>query len=127
MARILVVDDEESIRFSFQRFLSNAGHEVTVAENIIDAGAILSGNEFDVAIIDRILKDGQNGLDLVKHIREIQPFCEPILISAYPSFRSAAEALQYEIFAYLAKPVKQEEVCRVVEKAACRNKKKQGK
>lgn len=124
MAMILVVDDEESIRFSFQRFLSNAGHEVAVAENIIDARAILSGNEFDVAVIDRILQDGQNGLDLVKHIKKVQPFCEPILISAYPSFRSAAETLQYETFAYLTKPVKQEEICRVVEKAACRNKNK---
>ena len=124
MARILVVDDEESIRFSFQKFLSNAGHEITVAENIIDARAILSDNEFDVAVIDRILKDGQNGLDLVKHIREVNPFCEPILISAYPNFRSAAETLQYETFAYLTKPVKQEEICRVVEEAACKNKKK---
>lgn len=124
MARILVVDDEESIRFSFQKFLSNTGHEVTVAENTIDAKAILAGNEFDVAIIDRILKDGQNGLDLVKHIREIQPFCEPILISAYPSFRSAAETLQYETVAYLTKPVKQEEICRVVVEAACRSKNK---
>lgn len=124
MAKILVVDDEESIRFSFQKFLSNTKHEVTVAENIIDARAILSGNEFDVAVIDRILKDGQNGLDLVKHIRKVQPFCETILISAYPTFRSAAETLQYETFAYLTKPVKQEEICRVVEEAACRNKNK---
>ncbi|MBW2569380.1 MAG: PAS domain S-box protein, partial [Deltaproteobacteria bacterium] len=118
MAKILVVDDEESIRFSFQKFLSNAGHEVTVAENIIDARAILSDNEFDVAVIDRILKNGQNGLDLVKHIRKVQPFCEPILISAYPTFRSAAETLQYGTFAYLTKPVKQEEICRVVNEAA---------
>ena len=118
MARILVVDDEESIRFYFQRLLSNAGHEVTVAENIIAAKAILSGNEFDVAVIDRILKDGENGLDLMKHIRKIQPFCEPILISAYPTFRSAAETLQYETFAYLTKPVKQEDICRVVKEAA---------
>ncbi len=122
MARILVIDDEESIRFSFQMFLSNAGHKVAVAENTIDATNILSGNEFDVAVIDRILKDGQNGLDFIKYIRNVQPLCEPILISAYPSFSSAAETLQYNIFAYLTKPVKQEDICRVVKEAACRNK-----
>lgn len=121
MARILVVDDEESIRFSFQMFLSNAGHEVAVAENTINAMDILSGNEFDIAVIDRILKDGQNGLDFIKYVRNVQPLCEPILISAYPSFSSAAETLQYNIFAYLTKPVKQEEICRVVKEAACKN------
>ena len=124
MPRVLVVDDEENIRFSYKRFLTDVGYEVSVAAHPIDARAILAANEFDVAIIDRILTDGQNGLDLIKHIRGAQPFCETILISAYPTFKSATETLKYEAFAYLTKPVKQEEVCQVVENAIRKSKTK---
>ncbi|WDN89364.1 hypothetical protein BuS5_02332 [Desulfosarcina sp. BuS5] len=124
MPRILVVDDEENIRFSFKHFLTAAGYEVVTVTHPIDARAILSANEFDVAIIDRILSDGQNGIDLVKYIRAVQPFCEPVLMSGYPSFSSAAETLQFETFAYLAKPVKQEKLCRVVAEAVHKSKAK---
>ena len=117
MAKIFVVDDEESIRFSFNRILTNAGHEVIAAGHSTDAKAILAVNEFDVAVIDRILMGGETGLELIKYIKEVQPSCETILISGYPTRKSAAEALQYETFAYLNKPVKKEELCRVVEEA----------
>jgi DNA-binding NtrC family response regulator len=117
MAKVFVVDDEESIRFSFNRMLTDAGHEVIVAGHSVDAKAILAVNEFDVAVIDRILTGGETGLELIKCIKKMQPSCETILISAYPTRKSAAEALQYETFAYLNKPVKKEELCRVVKEA----------
>ncbi len=124
MSRILIVDDEENIRFSYKNILTAAGYEVDVAAHLIDARAILKANEFDVAIIDRILADGQNGIDIVKYIREVQPFCEPVMMSGYPTFGSAAETLQFEGFAYLTKPVKQKELCEVVAKAVSKNKAK---
>ena len=61
MAKVLVVDDEESIRFSYNKFLTEAGHDVVVASHLLDAKAILKKNEFDVAVIDRLLENG-NGL-----------------------------------------------------------------
>lgn len=115
---VLVVDDEESIRFSLRKFLTDAGFDVTVASHPIDAKGILSAREFDVAVIDRILPDGQSGLNLIKYIKSVQPFCQTILISAYPSFKSAAESLRCKTFAYLTKPLKREEVCGVVDEAA---------
>ncbi len=121
MPRILIVDDEENIRFSFKQFLTAAGYEVVTAAHPIDARAILAANEFDVAVIDRILSDGQNGIDLVKYIRAVQPFCEPVLMSGYPTFSSAAETLQFDTFAYLRKPVKQEKLCSVVAEAVCKS------
>ena len=124
MPRILVVDDEENIRFSFKKLLTSAGYEVVTAAHLIDARAILAANEFDVAVIDRILSDGQNGIDLVKYIRDVQPFCEPVLMSGYPTFSSAAETLQFETFAYLTKPVKQKKLCHVVGEAVRKSKAK---
>ena len=117
MAKVFVVDDEESIRFSFNRMLTGAGHEVIAAGHSTDAKAILAVNEFDVAVIDRILMGGETGLELIEYIKKMQPSCETILISGYPTLKSAAEALQYETFAYLSKPVKKEELCRVVKEA----------
>ena len=115
---ILVVDDEESIRFSLQRFLTDAGFHVTLASHAAEARQILSRLSFDVAVVDRILPDGQDGVGLVEHIKGAQPFCQTILISAYPSFESAAKSMQCEVFAYLAKPVKRDEICRAVREAA---------
>ncbi len=117
MHRVLVVDDEESIRFSLKKFLGDAGYEVCTASHTTDAKAIIADNEFDVAIIDRILAGGGSGIDIVRHIRDAQPFCEPIMISAYPSFTSASENLMYETFAYLTKPIKKNELCQKVKEA----------
>lgn len=121
MARVLIVDDEEKIRFSFKKILTDTGHDVVAASHLVDAKAILSCNEFDVAVIDRILGTS-NGLELVKHVREVQPFCEPIFISGYPSFESASETLQYDVFAYLTKPIRKKKLCQTVEDAVRKSK-----
>jgi len=120
MANVLIVDDEESIRYSYKKFLTDSGHDVAVASHFLEAKALLPANEFEVAIVDRILGDS-NGIDLVKHIREAQPFCEPILISAYPSFESASETLQYDVFAYLTKPIIKKKLCQTVGDAVRKN------
>ncbi len=116
MPRVLVVDDAESIRFSFRKILSRAGYDVIVASHMIDAKAILPANEFDVAIIDRLL-ESFDGIDLIKHIKIVQPYCETILVSAYPTFKSASETLKLNAFAYLTKPVKKDELCQAVGEA----------
>jgi len=121
MARVLIVDDEEKIRFSFKKILKDTGHDVVAASHLVDAKAILPCDEFDVAVIDRILGTS-NGLEFVKHVREVQPFCEPILISGYPSFESASETLQYDVFAYLAKPIRKKKLCQTVEDAVRKSK-----
>ncbi len=123
MVKVLVVDDEESIRYSYQRFLSNAGYDVSLASSLHDAKAFLVGDNFEVAIVDRLLGDG-NGLELIKRIREVQPFCEPILISGNPNFESASETLQYDVFAYLSKPVVKKKLCQMVQNAVRKNKRK---
>ena len=121
MASVLIVDDEESIRFSYKKFLTDSGHNVAVASHLLEAKALLPDNKFEVAIVDRILGDS-NGVELIKLIREAQPFCEAILISAYPSFESASETIQYDVFAYLTKPVVKKKLCQTVENAIIKNK-----
>ncbi len=118
MARVLVVDDEEAIRFTFQRFLTDAGHEVSLAAHVNDAREILSDNEFDVAVIDRILSDGNNGMDLMKEIKKLQLSCEVIMISGFPMFKDSSKAEEDEPFTYLTKPIRGNEIVQSVEEAA---------
>ncbi len=117
MARVLVVDDEESIRFTFQRFLTDAGHEVSLAEHENDAREILSDNEFDVAVIDRLLSDGNSGMSLIKEVKSLQLSCEVIMMSGLPMFNDSSEAKEDEPFTYLTKPIRGSEIVQYVEEA----------
>jgi PAS domain S-box-containing protein len=115
--RIIIVDDEESIRFTLNRYLTQTGYEVCLADNLGDGLSLLEKYDFQVAIVDRMLADGQNGIDFLRHVQKIQSLCQTILISGYPSFDSAAEAILHDPFAYLAKPVRKEEILDTVARA----------
>lgn len=123
MAKILIVDDEESIRLSFASILQELGYEIFTATNQSDAVAILNSNRIDVAIVDRLL-GSENGMDLVEYIKKECPFSTKILISAYPSFDSASEGFKHGLFAYLQKPVKVKELCETVERAIAKSEEK---
>jgi signal transduction histidine kinase/FixJ family two-component response regulator len=117
MTSVLVIDDEESIRYSFKRILNSAGYEAEVFSSYIDAEESVQKNDFSAAFIDRILLNNENGMDVAKKIKTVLPFCEVILISAYPTFESAAKTIEYDVFAYLTKPVKKDMLLNTLEKA----------
>ncbi len=121
---VLLLDDEESIRFTLNKYLKTAGYEVHLASDLPEARRILEGKKFEVAIVDRMLSNGQNGMDLLAHIQKVQPFCQTILISGYPSFDSAAKAIEYEPLAYLAKPVRKTDILDSVAEAVGRSREK---
>ena len=126
--KVLVVDDEENMRFSLKSFLNDAGFEVDVASDEESAVALMSARRHQVALVDRMLAKGQDGVDVIKRLRKINGFCEAILITAYPTFESATEVLRCGSFDYLVKPVRRDAVCRVVQEAAtasCRKKDEQ--
>jgi len=107
MAKILVVDDEESIRFTFESFLSDEGHEVTTAGEYDEALGIISRNEFDLIFMDIVL-GGKTGIDLLKEVRNRAVNCSVIMITGYPNVETASAALRLGAFDYIFKPVKQE-------------------
>jgi PAS domain S-box-containing protein len=116
--RILVVDDEESIRDTFNIFLTDSGYDVVLANDGQSALASVRNQDFDVAVVDRILSGSMSGVEVIRDIKRVLPFCETILMSAYPSFESAAKIMEHETAAYLTKPVLQEEICSAVKTAA---------
>lgn len=116
--RVLVVDDEENMRFTLKSFLNDAGFDVCVAPDGAAAQALLKAQEFDVALVDRILPNGQDGVDVIRRLKQANPYCEAILVTAYPTFESATDVLRCGAFDYLVKPVRRETVCTAVQDAA---------
>ena len=116
-AKVLVVDDEESIRYTLKFFLEEAGHRVTLAREYKEALACLAETRFQVAVVDQDLAQGQNGLALVHQLKNLQPECVGIVITAQPSLKKAMLAMRWEVFAYLVKPVEAEEIRHLVAQA----------
>lgn len=104
MAKILVVDDEESIRFTFDRFLRAKGHTVLTALSCADALPRIVEANPDLVVADIILEDG-TGIDLLREIRQKGLNCLVIMITGVPTVETAAEAVRLGAFDYIAKPV----------------------
>ncbi len=119
MTKVLVVNDKKNLRFSFTEKLADAGYDAVSAENRLEADNYLLEGRIDVAIIDCLLSNGQNCFEIAKYIKTIQPYCEIILISSYPTCDS--ESMKFEPFAYLNRPLKKETLCQMVMEAALKS------
>jgi signal transduction histidine kinase len=118
MAKILLVDDDEATRKLYRDMITRMGHEVFAAETVEEAKSIISSEkDLDVALVDRMLSGGEDGLDVLKCIQTSQPLCQAVMVSGYPSFSSAAEALRSNAFDYLAKPVEFAGLSKVIKSA----------
>jgi len=102
--RLLVVDDEPVIHEIVREVLDAA--EITAVARGCDALELTrAGAVFDVALIDKNLPD-MSGLDVVRQLRQLQPDLELIIITGYPSFESAREAVVLGAFDYIVKPMR---------------------
>ena len=107
--RILVVDDERSMREFLEIALRRAGHEVVTAEGVESAVAELAAGYFDLVITD-LRMQGASGLDLLNHVKKEAEGTEVIVVTAYASYDSAIEAMKAGAYDYLKKPFKVDEI-----------------
>jgi two-component system response regulator PilR (NtrC family) len=115
-ARILVVDDEKSMREFLEIMLSQEGYDVTVAENGTGACRILDTETFDLVITDIRMKD-VDGIDVLKKSKSMQPGTMVVLISAFATAETAVEAMKEGAYDYIPKPFKVDEFKAIVEEA----------
>lgn len=116
MKNILIIDDEESIRFSFKAHLSREGHEVLTAEDYESALAVIANTDLDLIIADIIL-GGQTGIDILHQVKERSMRCPVIMVTGAPDLETATEAVRLGAFDYLPKPVRKETLLRVAGQA----------
>ncbi|MGW8194142.1 MAG: sigma-54 dependent transcriptional regulator, partial [Desulforhopalus sp.] len=114
---ILVVDDEESIRTTFEMFLMREGYgKITTAATVDEALALINEQRFDLVISDIVL-EGATGTDLLRYIRQTGLQCPVVMITGFPNLKSAAEAVRHGAFDYISKPVNKETLLRFVRQA----------
>jgi CheY-like chemotaxis protein len=103
-ARILVVDDDESIRKTLAEILMAEGYHVDTAENGREAMAKAEADFYNLALIDILLPD-MKGTELLTKMKDTIPKMRKIIITGHPSMQNAVEALNWEANAYLSKPL----------------------
>ncbi|MBX3035085.1 MAG: sigma-54-dependent Fis family transcriptional regulator [Bdellovibrionaceae bacterium] len=115
-SRILVVDDEASIREFMEIFLKKEGYEVTVAEDGAKGKDLLAKKNFDMVISD-LQMPNMTGMELLKHSRESYPETVFVMMTAFGTLENAVEAMKVGAYDYLTKPCKIDEVRLVIQNA----------
>lgn len=115
----LIVDDEDAIRNTLQRFLTSIGHEVVTAQSGAEALAELSRRRISCVLLDVRLPDA-SGLDLVEAMIAKEPHVAILMLTAVNDAHSAALCMQRGAMDYLVKPVDLSELERAVARALAR-------
>jgi DNA-binding NtrC family response regulator len=102
--RILVIDDDESIRTTMATILENEGYNVDTAENGKEAIEKSNADLYKVALIDFRLPD-MKGTELLTALRETTPKTAKIMVTGYPTLQNAIECVNKHADAYFVKPV----------------------
>ncbi len=106
---ILVVDDEPLKRITLQIELSEAGYQVYEAADAQVARALLDNKSIDVVVSD-VRMPGLSGLDLLAHVKSVQPDVPVILMTAYATVDTAVLALKRGAYDYITKPFTTQEL-----------------
>ncbi len=106
-SKILIVDDEKSIRVGFKAHLSEEGFEVITAKDYDSAVKIISNTDPDLIIADIIL-GGHTGIDLLAEVKKRGLLCPIIIITGEPNIETSAKAVRLGAFDYIPKPIRQE-------------------
>ncbi|MHB1012208.1 MAG: sigma-54-dependent transcriptional regulator [Desulfobacteria bacterium] len=115
--RILVVEDNESLRVGMVAFLEDSGYEVLYATNGAEAIQLLESEPVHVVVSDIKLGD-ISGVDVLRKAKEINSETEVILMTAYATLDSALQALRLGAFDYIQKPFDLEDLKHRVDTAA---------
>jgi two-component system nitrogen regulation response regulator NtrX len=107
--RILVIDDDESIRNSLAAILRDEGYEVDVVSNGREALQKSEETIYNLALIDIKLPD-MEGIDILIRMKDTVPKVRKIMMTGFPSVQNAIEAVNRKADAYLVKPVEVEKL-----------------
>ena len=102
--RILFVDDEPNILLTMPAILRQHGYEVTAVGTVSEALTQITTAAFDVLISDLNIGHAGDGFTVVSAMRRTQPTCVTLILTGYPGFDSALEAIRSQVDDYLIKP-----------------------
>lgn len=114
--KLLIVDDELSVRDSLGKWFREEGYDVGTAENASDALTHLAEHRWDAALVD-IKMRGTDGIELQRRIHEIDSELIVIMMTGYASVETAVTALKNGAYDYVTKPLDPDEISHLVKKA----------
>jgi len=114
--RILIVEDEQLIRWSLRQKFEEKGYKVEEAETGAHAISALDGKLFDLIMLDYKLPD-MTGLDILRRIRESDSDVVVIMMTAFSTIESAVEAMKLGAYDYITKPFDMDQLLRTVAKS----------
>lgn len=116
MSRILIIDDEEAIRETLAWIFELEKHSVVTAKSGQEGFKIIQNTDVDCILLD-VKMEGWDGLETLKHIREIQPEIPVIMISGHGNIETAVEATKLGAFDFVEKPPDREKLLLLVRNA----------
>jgi DNA-binding NtrC family response regulator len=117
---VLIVDDEAIVRESLGDWLRDT-YQVAPAETGEEALELIGKQDFDILIVDVILP-GKSGIQVLKEVKEVKPYIESIVITAYPSVELAVEAMKLGAVDYLVKPVAPDDLKKLIRETLLKRK-----
>ena len=114
--KLLIVDDELSVRDSLGKWFREEGYEVATTENASDALTSLAQQRWDVALVD-IKMHGTDGIELQRRMHEVDPELLVIMMTGYASVETAVAALKNGAYDYVTKPLDPDEISHLVTNA----------
>lgn len=115
-AKILVIDDEEVVHISLKRILGRQGHHVVTTASGHEALEILVNECFDMVITDLMMPE-MNGIELLQELKKRSIASPVLMITGYPTIKTALQALRLGAVDYLAKPFTRAELLSPVNRA----------
>ncbi len=107
--RIMVVDDEPSVRDSIADWLREDGYEVESAPDGFKALEMVKSQDWNILLLD-LKMPGMDGIETMVRVKEISPDTEIIMVTAFATVDTAVEAMRAGAYDYLVKPVEPEEL-----------------
>ena len=114
--RILFVDDEPSIRLTLPAILEMHGFVVRTASDVPEALALIQKEQFDVLLSDLNIGQPGDGFTIVSAMRRIQPNAVTVIITGYPAFETALEAIRKQVDDYVVKPTDVDQLIEIIER-----------
>src|SRR5262249_21041595 len=102
--RVLFVDDEAGIRETLKPILEHHGFEVTTSATVFDALEQINHAKFDVLLSDLNIGQPGDGFTVVSAMRRVQPQAATFILTGYPDFDTALQAIRSQVDDYLLKP-----------------------
>jgi DNA-binding NtrC family response regulator len=109
---ILIIDDEAVIRESLRDSLKDT-HNITTAETGEEALELVKKQDFDVLVVD-VRLPGKSGLEVVKEVKDINPYIRSIVITAFPSIELSVQAMKLGAVDFMVKPVRADELEKLI-------------